>query len=123
MHPTTAPALVVQRQLDAYNARDLDALLAVYAPDAALYQHPDTLLARGTAALRERFAPRLAEPNLHARLLHRTVLGDLVVDTETVTRTFPAGPGELDCVMIYRVAGDHIAQAWSIAGAPRLSAA
>ena len=29
-----SPAEVVQRQLDAYNARDVEALLATYAPDA-----------------------------------------------------------------------------------------
>ncbi len=115
------PAAVVQRQLDAYNARDLERLLAVYAPDAALFEHPDTLLARGTEALRARFAVRLAEPNLHAALLHRTVCGGTVVDHEAVTRTFPEGPGTLELVMIYEGRGGRIARAWSIVGAKRLA--
>jgi putative hydrolase of HD superfamily len=34
MPPSNDPAAVVQRQLDAFNARDLDALLAAYAEDA-----------------------------------------------------------------------------------------
>ena len=42
-----SPAAVVQRQLDAYNARDLDALIATYAADARQYEHPATLLAPG----------------------------------------------------------------------------
>ncbi len=113
---------VVQHQLDAYNARDLERLLAVYAPDAALFEHPDTLLARGTAELRARFAVRLAEPNLHAALLRRTVCGDMVVDHESVTRTFPEGPGTLELVMIYEVRAGRIARAWSIVGAKRLAA-
>ena len=103
-------AAVVQRQLEAYNARDLERLLASYAADAALFEHPDTLLARGKEALRARFALRLAEPNLHAALLHRTVCGDTVVDHESVTRTFPEGPGTLELVMIYEVRAGRIAR-------------
>jgi len=45
---SNAPAAVVQRQLDAYNARDLNTLLAVYAEDAELFEHPSKLVARGT---------------------------------------------------------------------------
>jgi hypothetical protein len=51
----------VQRQLDAFNARDLDALLAAYADDAQLFEHPSKLLARGSAAFRERFTARFLE--------------------------------------------------------------
>jgi len=110
------PAAVVQRQLDAYNAKDLDALMAIYADDAPLYEHPDKLLARGTAALRERFAVRFQESNLHAALLHRIVAGDLVIDHERVSRTFPEGPGTIELVMIYEVKSGRIARAWTMAG-------
>ncbi len=116
------PAAVVQRQLDAYNARDVERLLAVYAADAVLFEHPDTVLARGTAELRPRFAARFAEPNLHAALLHRSVCGNTVVDHESVARTFPEGPGTLELVMIYEVREGRIARAWSIVGAKRLAA-
>jgi len=37
---STSPETVVQRQLDAFNARDIAALLAVYADDAELFDHP-----------------------------------------------------------------------------------
>lgn len=114
------PESVVQRQLDAFNARDLDALLAAYADDAEIFEHPATLLASGKAALRERYRARLAEPNLHAELLHRAVLGSKVVDHERVTRTFPEGPGELELLMIYEVQNGRIAKSWSIVGARTL---
>ena len=110
------PAAVVQRQLEAYNARDLDALLATYAPDAQLFEHPATLLASGAAALRERYAARFQEPNLHATLLNRTVMGHMVVDHEEVRRTFPEGPGKIRLLMIYDVKNGRIARAWTIAG-------
>jgi len=109
-------AAVVQRQLDAYNARDLDALLAVYADDAQLFEHPATLVAAGSAQLRERFAARFREPNLHAQLLNRLVMGTLVVDRERVTRTFPDGPGTIELIMIYEVRDGRIAKVWSLAG-------
>lgn len=111
------PEAVVQRQLDAYNARDLAALLAIYAEDAELLEHPNTLLARGSAALRERFAARFREPNLQAALQKRIVMGNFVFDHEIVTRTFPDGPGTLEVVMIYEVRDGRIARSWAVPGA------
>jgi hypothetical protein len=52
MPASDLPEAVVQRQLDAYNARDLDALLATYASDARQYALPATLLATGHAEIR-----------------------------------------------------------------------
>lgn len=100
---TLAPEAVVQRQLDAYNARDLDALLATYARDARQYALPATLLATGHAEMRPRFAARFQEPNLHARLLQRAVMGNIVIDHEVVSRALPDGPGKVDLVAIYEV--------------------
>jgi hypothetical protein len=116
---TTMPndsAAIVQRQLDAYNARDADALLATYAEDAQMFEHPSKLLASGAAALRDRFLARFQEPNLHATLLSRTVMGHIVVDHEIVTRTFPEGPGRIQLMMIYEVKAGRIAKAWVISG-------
>lgn len=114
------PAAVVQRQLDAYNARDLEAILATYADDARQFEHPDKPVASGAAQLRERFAARFQEPNLHAALLHRAVLGNLVVDHERVTRTFPEGPGSIELVATYEVLNGRIARAWFVFGTRKL---
>ncbi|HUP93116.1 MAG TPA: nuclear transport factor 2 family protein [Solimonas sp.] len=116
-HPT--PEAVVQRQLDSYNARDIDALLSIYAADAQLFEHPATLIASGSEALRGRFEARFREPSLHAALLQRIVIGNTVVDHERVSRDFPEGPGTLELVMIYEVAAGRISRAWSIPG-PRM---
>lgn len=119
--PHPDPATVVQRQLEAYNACDLEGLMALYAPDAELYEHPDKLLAKGSAALSERFAARFQEPNLHATLLHRVVAGNTVIDHERVTRTFPEGPGTIELAMIYEVKAGRITRAWTAAGVKALS--
>lgn len=111
-----SPEAVVQRQLEAYNARDINALLAIYADDAQQFEHPSTLLARGSEQLRERFTARFQEPNLHATLLNRMVMGTTVIDHEKVTRAFPEGPGTIELIAIYEVLNDRIARAWFVFG-------
>lgn len=113
---------VVQRQLDAYNGRDLESLSACYAQDAVLYNYPDELLARGIVQIRQRMAMRFREPNLHARLLHRICMGAFVLDHEHVTRTFPEGPGTIELMAIYEVTNGRIARQCLIVGAARLDA-
>jgi hypothetical protein len=117
-----SPAAVVQRQLDAYNARDIDALLATYAPDARQYAYPATLLATGADEMRARFALRFQEPDLHARLVQRVVMGNLVIDQEVVTRNFPEGKGWVDLVAIYEVVDGKIRSQSAQVGQPRLAA-
>lgn len=99
----TSPELVVQRQLDAYNARDLQAWLSTYAPDARQFEHPGKLLAAGHDQIRARTEPRFAEPDLHARLISRKVMGHVVIDHEDVTRNLPEGRGQVELVCIYEV--------------------
>ena len=121
MNSTTMTAeQVIQTQLDAYNARDLELLLTIYADDAQMFEHPSKLLATGTAELRERFAARFKEPNLHAKLRQRIVMGHTVIDFEEVARTFPEGRGKIELVMIYEVHNGRIAKAWMIGGAKLL---
>ncbi len=112
----------VQKQLDAYNARDIDGFMQWWAEDCEYYEFPARLLARGKAAVRARHLARFEEANLHGRLVHRMSVGDVVVDHETVVRSFPEGPGEVDVIAIYEVAGGKIAKAWFKMGAARLHA-
>lgn len=108
---------VVQAQLDAYNAHDVDALVAIYADDAQQFQHPATLLAQGSAQIRERFASRFAAAQPQARLINRIVAGDMVIDHEIVSSAAAEGPGSVELVAMYQVADGRIAKAWFIFGA------
>jgi hypothetical protein len=112
----TAPDAVVQMQLDAYNARDIEKFMAAWAEDAQYFEHPSTLLASGSAQIRERHVARFREPNLHGSLVNRMVVGNTVVDHEKVIRTFSEGPGHVDVIAIYEVNGGRIAKAWFIMG-------
>ena len=107
---------VVQAQLDAFNARDIDALIAAYGPDAEQYQLHGGLMARGHGQLRPRYLARFDEPDLHARLLSRTVMDNVVVDFEVITRNFPEGLGTIEMLCIYEVADGVIQKASFAAG-------
>src|SRR5207237_194293 len=91
-------------------------IVAIYAADGQQFEHPARLLATGSAELRERFAARFEESNLHAVLVRRIVMGHLVIDHEKVTRTFPEGTGTIELVAIYEVQNGKIAKAWFIFG-------
>ncbi|HTR06202.1 MAG TPA: nuclear transport factor 2 family protein [Paraburkholderia sp.] len=119
-HAPEAPEFPVQQQLDAYNARDIEAFMQWWADDCEYYEFPSRLLARGAAQVRERHVARFREPNLFGELVHRAAIGNIVIDQERVTRTFPEGPGEIDVFAIYEVVDGKIAKAWFKMGMPRL---
>jgi putative hydrolase of HD superfamily len=116
----TSPLAVVQAQLDAYNAKDIDALLMTYAPDAEQYQLHGPLLACGHEQMRPRFLARFAEPDLFARLISRTVMENVVIDHEQITRNFPEGVATVEMLCIYEVVNGRIQKATFAAGQSRL---
>ena len=69
------------------------------------------MLAQGHEALRARYAIRFAEPDLHARLVSRTAIGNMVVDAEIITRNFPEGAGTLEMLCVYEVMDGRIMRA------------
>ena len=101
---------VVQRQLEAYNARDLEAFAATYSDDIVAYRLPSLEPAiRGMRELREVYRQRFASPNLHAEILSRIALGNKVVDHERVVgiREEP-----VEVVAVYEVRAGLIAAVW-----------
>ena len=121
MHLKSAVS-VVQAQLDAYNARDIDALLAAYAPDSEQFTLHGERLAKGHGEIRPRFLSRFTEPDLHARLLSRTVMAHVVVDFELITRNFPEGRGTIEMLCVYEVVGGRIQKASFATGEKKILA-
>jgi len=109
---TPTPEDVVKAQFEAYNANDAEALTAIYAEDAELYQHPATLMLSGAANIRARFKERFAISRPQATLLNRIVAGELVIDHEIVTASGEPGPSKAEMVAIYQVKAGRIAKAW-----------
>ena len=108
------PARQAQRQLDAYNRGDLEAFVACYAEDVQVFSLPSgQLLYQGVEILRQEYGPYFeANPNLHAELLHRVVVGDVAIDHEHVTGRAD-GPA-LKAVALYEVRQDLIQRVWFI---------
>lgn len=106
-----SPAGVAQRQLDAYNAHDLDAFAACYADDIRVYRMPSTEpTLQGITAFRDHYArQRFNLPALRAEVLQRISMGNTVVDHERVTGL---GDSPIEVVVVYRVEGDRICEAW-----------
>ena len=105
----------VQRQLEAYNARDLERFLAEFSPQVRVHRPPATAPAiEGIDALRAFYAAeRFNRPALHAELLGRMVLGNKVVDHERISGVRDA-PFEM--VVVYQVVDGRIAAMWAIDG-------
>lgn len=112
LHPSSDdPAYPVEMQLRAYNARDIDGFMPWWAQDCQYYLFPNTLVASGVEEIRARHSERFKDENLFGKLHSRTVVGDVVVDHETVTRTFPEGIGKVDVICIYEVEAGKIKSA------------
>ncbi len=110
----TTPADLAQRQLDAYNARDLEAFAACYHPEVEVRDFPSgELRLTGHAALRERYGPMFRERTaLHADVVQRIAQGQVVIDQERVRGLSDAG--EVEAVAIYEVDGDTIRRVWFV---------
>jgi len=101
----------VQRQLDAYNARDLERFIAEYSDDIVVFRPPvSEPVVAGKKAFAEHYANRRFNlPDLHARVVKRIVSGDIVVDQEVVTGL---PEGTLSAVAVYRVKDGLIQAVW-----------
>jgi hypothetical protein len=121
MNPSS-PLEAVQAQLDAFNAKDIEALLSAYAPDAEQFTLHGERLASGHDEIRPRYLARFTEPDLHARLLSRIVMGNTVTDLEVITRNFPEGVGTIEMLCIYEVSDGRIRRASFATGEKRMSA-
>jgi uncharacterized protein (TIGR02246 family) len=102
-----SPADIVQGQFEAYNAQDLDAFCAFYAPDAVLAPYGGEPHTVGLDAIRERHKGLFAQfPHNRAEILNRIVVGANVIDHERVVRA-PGGE-TFEVSPVYTIGGGKI---------------
>jgi hypothetical protein len=107
------PEQVVDRQLDAFNRHDLEALAATFADGATLYDLPAHERQSGIADIRKAYGLAFANnPALQATISSRILQGRFVVDHETVSGFANAPPATE--IVIYEVIGGKIARVWFI---------
>lgn len=91
---------IAQRQLDAYNAQDVDSMMAFYAPDVVVSGLNGTPTETDREALRARYVKAFAQfPQNKAELVNRIAVGNSVADHEHVIRA-PGGE-TFDVIAIY----------------------
>ena len=100
---------LVQQQLNAYNAHDLDAFLAPYADDVELYDFPDRLIMKGKEQMRKEYGFVTKTPQLYCRLKNRLVQGNMVIDHVEVSF---GGPEPVYAVAIYIIENGKIAKVY-----------
>lgn len=105
------PIALAQRQLNAYNFRNIEAFLEPYAEDVELYIYPDKLLGKGKEGMRKNYAGMFEKtPNLHCELLGRIVQGNIVIDKERVR----FGDVILEAIAIYHIENNKIKKVYFI---------
>ncbi|HQV59999.1 MAG TPA: amidohydrolase family protein [Chitinophagaceae bacterium] len=78
------PVMLVQQQLNAYNAHDLDAFLAPYADDVEIYSTTGKLQMKGKEEMRKQYTFITQLPYLYCKLVNRIVSGNTVIDHEEI---------------------------------------
>lgn len=108
-----SPEAFAQRQLDAYNARDLERFVREYTDDVIVYRLPsEQPILIGKAALSEHYrTTRFDLVNLRAELVNRMVFGNKVIDHE---RIFGISVTPLEVAAIYEITVDGIAKVWFV---------
>ena len=100
---------IVEEQVFAYNAKDLERFIATYSTDVIIEDGEGNLIMRGHDQLRERYRALFeASPELHCRIASRVRVGKYVVDEEEVTG-IQGSPTPIYAVAIYRIEEDRIA--------------
>jgi uncharacterized protein (TIGR02246 family) len=105
---------IADAQLVAYNARDMDAYLALFHEDAVLVNLPDQgVIAQGRDAIRALYEVRFATAGLHCEVHHRSEIGNIAIDRETVYTD--AGP-PVDILAMYEVIDGKIVRIFFVRG-------
>ncbi len=115
--PDTTPAAVVREYLRAYNAHDIEATLAVLAPDfvwLSVAGDSVTVEARGIAAIRAQLTDYFrALPSARSDVADLTVLGPWVSATELARWTDRAGQLRAQAShSVYEVRGGRLRRVW-----------
>ena len=106
-----SPEDLAQRQLNAYNLRNIEAFLEPYADDVEVYQYPNTLQFKGKETMRNSYAQMFESvPNLHCELVDRIVQGNIVIDKERVL----FGDKIVEAVAIYHIENNKIKKVFFI---------
>ena len=103
----------VKQQLEAYNNRDIALFVDAYADSVKVYSFPGKLLYQGRDKLEARYDVMFnTRPDLHAEIVNRMVVGNTVIDQESVT--FDKKAPKVNAIAIYKVHNGKITEIYFI---------
>lgn len=82
---TPTPEQMAQKQLEAYNQKDIKAFMDCFSEDVKIYTYPNILEVEGKAKMQEQYAQFFNNAQtLHCTVIKRIVRGAFVIDEESV---------------------------------------
>ncbi len=108
------PETIIQKQVEAYNSRDLSAFLDCHHPEVQLFNFSEPVpFAVGIPSVRKIYKKVFdTSPNLHTEILHRMALDNKVIDHEIVTGR--SGVESLEIIAIYEIDDGRIRKGYFI---------
>lgn len=107
-----SPLDLVERQLKAYNAKNIDAFLEPYADDVELYEFPDKMVSKGKDAMRKDYEGMFKNiANLHCDIVGRIVQGNIIIDKESISGM---GKNKFEATAIYHIEKNKIKKVYFI---------
>ena len=109
-----SPAATVQRQIEMFNAHDLEGFLLLFAEELEVFEIPGPALPTGKARLRELYGERFkANPDLHVSADAQILSGSFVIQKEKLKGR--ADKKEtLEVLVIYQVKAGKIVRMWGL---------
>ncbi|MBC8171867.1 MAG: nuclear transport factor 2 family protein [Anaerolineae bacterium] len=108
------PEQVVQQQLEAYNAHDIDAFMATYSPTIQIMNFPSgAVIYTDPAVMRTDYQRYFANGLPHAEVSKRMTNGNFVIDYEV---GHDQNKGDWQAIAIYEVVDGLIQRVWFVRG-------
>lgn len=105
------PEVLVQQQVNAYNAKNIDAFLEPYADDIEIYTFPNTLVSKGKEGMRKTYEKLFKNvPDMHCEIKQRIINLNSVIDKESVSGMRPGQ--KVEATAIYEIKNHKISKVY-----------
>lgn len=106
-------AIIAQKQMEAYNSRNIEAYAALFSDDIKVYDFPKKLRYEGKDKLIERYGDFFKKtPELFSFIEKRIVSGNTIIDQEKVI--YEKGGASKEFVVMYIVENEKITEVYYI---------
>ncbi len=110
---TLTPVELADLQLKGYNERNINLFLEAYSDSVKIFTFPDQLLYTGKATMKVNYEGMFAAlPDLHCTLKNRIVIGNTIIDEESVL--IRKDQPLIHAVAIYKIARGKIQEVYFI---------